>query len=306
MRNGKGAQKIQELIYELKVGAVMTREVFTVKPATKFSDLRGVLRDNRISGAPVVENDNLVGIVSVEDFIKWLSEGGKDCSVEERMTRNVLTLFEDEPLVHAVSSLEEKGYGRLPVLNRSTGRLVGVITKGDIIEGVLRELEIGYHEEEIHHYRASHFFEDIIADKTTLIFQYSISGKSIEDGGEVASGLKKTLRRLDIPPGVVRKAAISAYEAEMNIIIYASEGEITVTVRPEKILFEVEDSGPGIADIDKALKPGFSTAPDWVRELGFGAGMGLNNIMSCAGSFHISSNVGQGTHLTFDISMDGA
>ena len=293
--------KIQELVYELKVAEVMTKNLITVAPDTRMSELRGILRDNRISGTPVVDGDRMVGIVSVEDFITWLIRGGVDCPVGQVMSREVKTLFADEPLVHAVSKLEEHGYGRLPVLDRSKNTLLGLITKGDIIEGLLQELQIDYHEEEIHRYRASHFFEDMIADKITINFHYHIHGKKIEQGGEVASGLKRSLKRLGIHPDIVRRAAIATYEAEMNVIIYAEEGRVDVNVEPDVILIEVRDRGQGIADVARAVEPGYSTAPDWVRELGFGAGMGLQNIKNCARDFDITSTVGRGTTLKISI-----
>ncbi len=303
MTNDKRHLKIQELVYELRVRSVMTKNVITVTPGTMMSELRGVLRDNRISGVPVTEKGRLVGVISVEDFINWLAGGEGNCPVGDKMINDVFTLFDDEPLVHTVSKLDKHGFGRFPVISRS-GELVGVVTKGDIIEGLLKKLEIDYHEEEIHHYRASHFFEDIIADKATLTFQYNVAEHDISHGGVVASGLKKTLRRLDISPRIVRRAAISTYEAEMNIIIYAGEGEITATVNPEEVLIEAVDRGPGIPDIEKALEPGYSTAPNWVRELGFGAGMGLNNIKSCADSLDIISAPDRGTHLKISIPME--
>ena len=90
----------------------------------------------------------------------------------------------------------------------------------------------------------------------------------------------------------------------MNVIIYAASGKVTVTVDPSSILLEVSDSGPGIPDVEEARKPGFSTAPEWVRALGFGAGMGLANIESCAERFEITSTVGRGTNLTATFSME--
>lgn len=293
--------KIQELVYELKVAEVMTTNLITVGPRTMMSELRAILRDNRISGAPVMEGDYMVGVISVEDLITWLIRGGIDCPVEQVMSRQVRTLFADEPLVHAVSKLEEHGYGRLPVLDRSNNTIAGLITKGDIIEGLLQELQIDYHEEEIHRYRASHFFEDMIADKITVNFHYHIQDKKIEQGGEVASDLKRSLKRLGIHPDVVRRAAIATYEAEMNVIIYAEEGRVDVNVEPDVILIEVRDRGQGITDIARAIEPGYSTAPDWVRELGFGAGMGLSNIKNCARNFDIASTAGRGTTLKISI-----
>ncbi len=305
-KNNKPISIIQELVYELKVSDVMKKDVITVEPHTLMSELRKILKDKRISGTPVTRDGKLLGIISIEDFIKWLAEGGEDSPIKNRMSTSVKSAHSDEPLVHAISKLEKYGYGRLPVINRDTGYLVGIVTKGTIIEGLLRELEIGYQEEDIHRYRASHFFEDIIADKTTLIFQYYIDGHNFSKAGEVASGLKKTLRRLGIDPKICRRVAITAYESEMNIIFYTNGGELTVYIQPEKIHIDVIDSGPGIPDVQKALEPGYSTAPDWVRELGFGAGMGLVNIQRCADEVVITSVVGKGTDLKINISMEKA
>jgi anti-sigma regulatory factor (Ser/Thr protein kinase) len=206
--------------------------------------------------------------------------------------------------VHVVSRLDSHGYGRLPVIDRKSGTLAGIITKGDIIERLLHKIEVDYQEEEIRRYRASHFFEDIVADSTRLSFLYEIRGKSIAEGGGVASSLKKTLKRLGIHPEVVRRASIAMYEAEMNVIIYAREGQVAVSVDQNRIYVEVEDEGPGIVDVEKALQPGFSTAPEWVRELGFGAGMGLSNIEKCAEDMQISSVVGEGTLLKLSFTME--
>jgi CBS domain-containing protein/anti-sigma regulatory factor (Ser/Thr protein kinase) len=293
--------RVQELVYELQVEKVMTRRLITVASRTRMSELRTILRDNRISGTPVVQGEAMIGLISVEDFINWLAQGGPDCAVEQKMSREVTTIFADEPVVQAIGKLERHGFGRLPVLERSSGRLVGLVTKGDIIEGLLRELQIDYHEEEIHRYRASHFFEDVIADRVVLHFHYHIRGRRIEQGGEVASDLKRSLKRLGIRPEVVRRAAIATYEAEMNVIIYAEEGRVDVQVEPGMIRIEIRDRGQGIADIQQALEPGYSTARDWVRELGFGAGMGLSNIRSCAQDFELSSTVGEGTTLKIAI-----
>jgi len=296
--------KIRELVYELKVEAVMTRKLITLAPEAPMSGLRTLLRDNRISGVPVVSGQTLVGLVSVEDFINWLAQGGRDCPVGERMSREVRTLSPGEPLVHAIGKLEQYGYGRLPVVDGE--RLVGLVTKGDIIEGLLQEMQVDSREEEeeLHRYRASHFFEDMIADRLTVNFQYQVRGKTIEQGGEVASDLKRSFKRLGLHPEVVRRAAIATYEAEMNVIIYAREGTVDVSVDPETIHIIVRDQGQGIPDIQQALQPGFSTAPDWVRELGFGAGMGLPNIKSCARSLDITSEPGQGTTLRISIPLE--
>ena len=289
--------KVQELAYELKVEQAMTGDVVIVHPDDRIGKLREILRVNRISGTPVVDNDKLVGIISIEDFIKCLAAGEVDTSVEQKMTRDVETLYADEPLIHAVNKSNRHGYGRFPVIDRKTRKLVGILTKSDIIKTMLKELEIDYHEEEIHRYRASHIFEDIIADETTLIFEYKIVGQDFQRAGESASGLKKSLARLGIHPQILRRVAIATYEAEMNIVIFTSGGHISAYVKPAAIRVEAVDTGPGIPDIEQAMQPGFSTAPHSVQELGFGAGMGLQNIKKCADKMNIDSEVGKGTEL---------
>ncbi|MBL7075375.1 CBS domain-containing protein [candidate division KSB1 bacterium] len=304
MVDEKEITKVQELVYELKVGQVMVKDVITVTPHNLMSELRDLLRDKRISGVPVVDKGRLVGLVSIEDFIKCLTDGKMGSPVEERMNRNVKTLYDNEPLVHAVKEFDRMGYGRFPVVDRESGKLMGIITKGDIIRGLLKKMEIDYQEEEIHRYRASHFFEDIVADKTTLIFQYNVIGKDFDRAGETSSGLKKTLRRMGISPKAIRRLAIATYEAEMNIVVFTDGGEITARVTPQEVRVEVVDSGPGIPDIKKAMEPGFSTAPDWIRELGFGAGMGLANIRKCADAMHLESTVGKGTRLEITVYLN--
>ena len=301
----KDITKVQELVSDMNVEQVMTKDVITVSPHNLMSELRVLLRDKRISGVPVIENEELVGMVSMEDFIKCLAEGKMNSPIRDRMSCNVEVLYGDEPLVLAVEKLDRLDYGRFPVLDRENSKLVGIITKGDIIQGLLKKIEIDYHEEEIHRYRASHFFEDIIADKITLIFQYVVAGKDFNKAGLASSELKKTLRRLGIPPKIIRRVAIATYEAEMNTVIYTTDGgEITVRVTPKEIRIEVLDSGPGIPDIKKAVQPGFSTAPDWIRELGFGAGMGLSNIQKCADAMSLESTEGKGTQLKFAVYLN--
>jgi CBS domain-containing protein/anti-sigma regulatory factor (Ser/Thr protein kinase) len=299
------ASKTQEMVYEMKVGDVMTRDVITVRPATRLSELRGLLRQNRISGLPVVDEERLVGMVSVEDFIKWLADRQEDCSIEQRMTKKLETVNEDDPLVLAIGKFENTGLGRFPVVDRRTRRLVGILTKGDVIEGLLKKIEIDYHEEEIHRYRASHIFEDIEADNTTLLFQYEVRGQDFKQAGTSSSRLKRTLKRLGIRPDVVRRVAIASYEAEMNLVVFTEGGRIRAKVQPANVFLEVEDAGPGIADLKKALQPGYSTAPEWVRELGFGAGMGLTNIQKSADSFDIQSEPGKGTLLKVTFHTNG-
>ena len=292
-----GIGRVQELTYELKVEEVMTRNVIAVRPGNRVGELRELFRLNKISGTPVVDGERLVGVISIEDFIKCLASGEMDCAVKDKMTHKVEVLYSDEPVVHAVNRFQTSGFGRFPVVDRRTGRLVGILSKGDIIRGLLKKLEIDYQEEEIHRYRASHIFEDTVADRKTLTLEYSIKGGDFSNAGKASSSLKKTLSRLGFHPQLVRRVAIASYEAEMNIVVFAEEGEISATVQAASIEVRAKDRGPGIPDIEQAMQPGFSTAPEWVRELGFGAGMGLCNIHKSADRMVLRSKVGKGTDL---------
>jgi len=289
--------RIQELIYELKIGQIMTRKLITMSPEQTMAELKDVLRINRISGAPVVEGGKLVGVISIEDLIKALESGEKDARIRDKMATNVQTVYQDESVVSAVNRFAQFGYGRLPVLDRS-GELVGIVTQGDVVRGLLHRMHIEYQVEEIHRYRASHIFEDIVSDQTGLILRYRVKAKDFVSGGEASSKLKRALGRLGAPPQVARRVAIATYEAEMNIIIHTDKGgEIIAEIMPERIRIVATDSGPGIPDVEQAMQPGFSTAPDWIRELGFGAGMGLSNIQACADKMTLNSTVGVGTRL---------
>jgi len=289
--------KIQEITYELKIQDVMDTEYQTVNSGMAVGSLREVLRKKRILGVPVVDGTDLVGIVSIEDFIKCMENGKLGETVGTMMTMDVKTLFADEPLITAVNKFEEYGFSRFPVISRQTGKLVGIITKIDIIKGILKKLETAYQHEEERRYRASHIFNDIVADDISIDLKYFIEGKNFDKAGEASTGLKKTLNRLGFPPDIVRRVTISTYEAEINIVSYTDKGEIHAFIDSNQIRIVVTDTGPGIPDIEKAMLPGFSTAPGWVRELGFGAGMGLPNIKKFTDKMTLESVVGEGTRL---------
>jgi len=246
--------KTQEMVYEMKVGDVMTTDVITVQAKDRMSSLRDVFRENRISGLPVLDGERLVGLISLEDFIKWLADKQDDCPVRQKMVEEVEYAYQDEPLVLAISGFEKSGVGRFPVIDSDTKRLVGILTKGDVIEGLLKKLEIDYQNEEIRSYGTGPLFTDLEADETTLTFLYSVKGHDLKQAGTSSSRLKRTLSRLGIHPDVVRRVVIASYEAEMNLVIFTEGGKIRARIRPGEVLVQVEDSGPGIADVDKALE----------------------------------------------------
>ncbi len=132
---------------------------------------------------------------------------------------------------------------------------------------------------------------------------YRISGGDYANAGAASSDLKGVLKRIGVEPAAIRRTIIAAYEAETNVVIHASRGEMRVTIEPGRIDVEVDDDGPGIPDIAQAMKEGFSTAPAAARELGFGAGMGLPNIRKSSDRFTLESTVGQGTRLRFTVHL---
>ena len=296
--------RVEELAYELTIGEVMSRHLKTVAPGTKMGEVMDLFRQARISGAPILNAEGgLIGIVSLEDLIRALREGNIQAPVGEYMTRQVVTVKAESPLIEALKVFEQRRIGRLPVLDES-GKLAGIITKGDITSGVMRALQYDYQEEEVRKYRARHLFEDIISDRTSLTLRYRVQPRSFAEGGNASSHIKRALLRLGASPQIARRCGIAIYEAEMNLIIHATHGGlIRVEIEPHQILMETIDDGPGIDDIDLAMTPGYSTAPDEIRELGFGAGMGLKNIERCVDDMYLDSTQGRGTRLEMRINL---
>jgi anti-sigma regulatory factor (Ser/Thr protein kinase) len=115
--------------------------------------------------------------------------------------------------------------------------------------------------------------------------------------GDAAAGIKRALAQIGMDSDVVRRCAIAAYEAEMNVVIHAYEGTITADITPDGVEVIIDDVGPGIPDVELAMQEGYTTAPPHIQEMGFGAGMGLPNIRKCADEFDLQSQVGKGTRL---------
>jgi CBS domain-containing protein/anti-sigma regulatory factor (Ser/Thr protein kinase) len=296
----KGISRVEELSYDLKISEVMSTELRTLSPDQLMSDVLNLLRTNRISGAPVVENEKLVGIITQEDLMRCLVEGKLNSRISEFMTSHIITVNTYESVIKAVEIFTKTKLGRLPVLDEH-GRLAGMITKGDITRGVLQALQSDYQEEELRRYRVSHLFEDITSDRTSLILRYNIKARDYMKGGMASSNIKRALLRMGASPQLARQCGIAIYEAEMNLIIHTNNGGIIrIQIEPRRILMQTTDDGPGIPDISKALQPGWSTATQEVRDMGFGAGMGLVNIKRCVHRMELESSP-KGTKLLMEI-----
>lgn len=130
-------------------------------------------------------------------------------------------------------------------------------------------------------------------------FKFEINGGDFSNAGMISSLVKKTLKQLNIDGLIIRRTVVALYEAEVNVVAHAFSGIVNVNVYPDKIKIKLTDHGPGIPDIDLAMQAGYSTASPAVREMGFGAGMGLPNIKNNTDELSIKSNVGEGTTLEF-------
>ena len=134
-------------------------------------------------------------------------------------------------------------------------------------------------------------------------FHFVVDGEDFTSAGQASVQVKKNLRKLGIPPEVIRKISIAMYEGEINMVIHADGGEADVLVYEDRIVMILTDRGPGIADVEKAMQEGYSTAPDNVRSLGFGAGMGLPNMKRYTDDMKIESVVGEGTTITMKVKL---
>ena len=134
-----------------------------------------------------------------------------------------------------------------------------------------------------------------------LQLRYSVPGDDFTRAGEASGDVKHKLKKLGYNPSAIRRVSIAMYEGEINMVIHAGGGEANVDVDPDKVVIVLTDHGPGIADVEKAMQEGWSTAPDNVRTLGFGAGMGLPNIKKYTDQMDIETEIGVGTRMTLAV-----
>ena len=136
-----------------------------------------------------------------------------------------------------------------------------------------------------------------------LVFRYNVEGNDFTSAGQASVQVKKNLRQIGLDSETIRKVSIAMYEGEINMVIHAGGGVAEVCVTEDYIDIILEDTGPGIEDIEKAMQAGYSTAPDNIRSLGFGAGMGLPNMKKNSDSMQITSKLGEGTTIVMRINI---
>ena len=288
LTTGKLPSLLLEVIYGLKVKDVMTTEVITATREFTLRKVQQLMKTHRVTGIPIVENGRLFGIISVEDIMNALDTGAIDDSVDHCMTRNVIILEDEMPISLALSYFEKYRFRRFPVLNKENA-LVGMMTSRDVLNKLLTEMnrEVERLEKNIPetmHGNPQHYYREFYVQK----FDFETAGKA---SGET----KRIMQSKNFPAKLIRRAAIAIYELEMNLVIHSDGGKIVVAINADTIEITSRDMGPGIKDIALALKEGFTTATDWIRSLGFGAGMGLPNVKRVSDTFDIQSSWDSGT-----------
>lgn len=285
---------ILELIYRLKVKDVMTRKLISVPLGTTMRAVQLLMREKSITGVPVVSDKRLLGIVSMDDIIQALDFGYIHEPVQEHMTKNLIVLEDDMPVSFAISYFDRYRFHRFPVLNKDK-ELVGIVTTRDISTRLLWEIN-----HEVENLERMNLSTKVTDGLSREVQSFAILKHDFENAGFASTEVKKKLKQSNVFPRTIRRAAIASYELEMNIVVHSNGGRIIAEYGPGEVVITSEDSGPGIEDIDRAMEEGYSTANEWIRSLGFGAGMGLPNVRSVSDEFSIASSP-KGTIVTSTI-----
>jgi CBS domain-containing protein len=295
----KFLEKYKDFFQDLNAEKIMNRVLIFLKEDNIIKEAQDIMKIKKISGVPIVDNGHrLINIISTEDIIKALETGKINKKIKELEKKNIITLKENDGFEKIVEYIATYGYGRYPVLN-SENKLSGIITKQDILYAVVGKLSILY----LHDERRREVLDSPLSillknkiDENKPEFTYEVDVDDVNKAGEGSALLKEYLVANKFDKSLVRKISISTYEAEVNVVIHGGgKGKIIATVDDESIVIFVEDSGPGIENIDQVMQPGFSTAPEYIRSLGFGAGMGLPNIKRFADKLIITSEKNRGT-----------
>ncbi|NCC50294.1 MAG: CBS domain-containing protein [Spartobacteria bacterium] len=274
---------VMDLIFKLKIRDVMTRGLISAKRCDSMHHIQQLMKDNSITGVPIVENKRLYGIISIDDIINALEHGYRDDPAEKHMTTNLVVLDEDMPLSFAINYFDKYGFGRYPVLN-ARQEVVGIITTRNVNISLLMALIKEIHELE------SRIEPHPTPDNTYMLKEYHVRQYGFDEAGKASNNLKKFLQEHQHPTRLMRRAAVAAYELEMNLVVHSTGGTLTIIVTQEKVEINVVDHGPGITDVEQAMREGFTTANEWIQSLGFGAGMGLPNARRVSDEFDIESS----------------
>jgi CBS domain-containing protein len=271
---------LTELVFRLKIKDAMTRDLVTATRADSLRHIQNAMKEHKISGVPIAEGSRLLGIVSMDDIIVALDNGTIEEPAGDHMSRQLIVLEDDMPLSFGISYMDKYRFGRFPVLNKEK-ELVGIITSRDILIALLVEFN-----------REAELREQDEPERSTddhFRRQYQVRKFDFEHAGKPTSEIKKKLKEIGLHSKLIRRIAVASYELEMNQVVHSEGGTIAARVSPEQVEIIAIDNGPGIPDVDRALEEGYTTATEWIRSLGFGAGMGLPNAQRVSDDFEIST-----------------
>jgi CBS domain-containing protein/anti-sigma regulatory factor (Ser/Thr protein kinase) len=289
-----------ELIQRLKVRDVMTSQLTTVPRSSTMRQVQELMRQKKISGVPVEEDGRFFGLVSIDDIIRALGGGYISDPCSRHMTTKLVVLEDDMPLSFALRYFDRYHYGRFPVLNRDQ-RLVGIICQRDINRALLVELT---HELNRLENVKVHAVDKEGNYSIYVLREFPICKYDFENAGKAANQIKQVLQEKKFPPKVIRRIAVAAYELEINLCVHSDGGVLSWLISNGRAEIVARDAGPGIEDVVWACQDGTSTANEWIRSLGFGAGMGLANVKRVSDEFEITSKKGSGTTVKSVIYVD--
>jgi len=278
---------VLDLIYQLKVKDVMTSAVITARKTDTLLHIQALMRENYITGVPITEGSELLGLISIEDIITALNNNCIDAVAEEKMTRELIVLEEEMPLSFAISFFNKYRFSRYPVINQKK-ELVGILTSNDVISTLLVEMN-----REVLRLEKSHQKNSTRVGYSEM--EFATTKLDFEKAGRASTEIKKALKSLNIDTQLIRRVAVASYELEINQVVHSHGGTISCSIQPDKVIIVAADTGPGIENLTLALQEGYSTASEMVRSFGFGAGMGLANTKRVSDEFTINSKLGEGT-----------
>ena len=310
--DGKGEPLvIMELLQRLRVKDVMRdHDIISVVRSDTMHFAQNLMKRYHISGVPVVEGKRLFGIVSINDIILALEGGWISDPCQKHMATNLVVLEEDMPLAFALKYFENYIFGRFPVLNKERD-LVGIVSQRDVTRILMRELtsELAKLEGDTSHQGSASQQSAAEAPKSEGVLpyysmrQFVVVRNDLSNAGKAANEIKKMLNEAGVEKKIIRRIAVAAYELEINVCIHSLGGSITFILDSHKATVIAKDKGPGIKDVEWALRDGTSTANDWIRSMGFGAGMGLSNSKRVADVFDIKSTVPTGTTVLCEFNL---
>ena len=298
---------IMELLQRLRVKDVMRdHDIISVVRTDTMHFAQNLMKRNHISGVPVLEGKRLFGIVSINDIILALEGGWIGDPCQKHMATNLVVLEEDMPLAFAIKYFQNYTFGRFPVLDTNRD-LVGIVSQRDVMRVLMRELTNELTKLEGRHSADEQAAAQVGKAEAVRPYysmrQFIVVRNDLSNAGKAANEIKKMLGDAGIEKKIIRRVAVAAYELEINVCIHSLGGTITFILEDRKATVIAKDKGPGIKDVEWALRDGTSTANEWIRSMGFGAGMGLSNSKRVADVFDIRSTVPTGTTVLCEFNL---